>query len=119
VQIKGFLGIFGAIRSEVHCERLAKGGGRVVPAFFFSNKGKYGPITINVPKKAPQIIKNANNESPMAYRYRRAYDLLFGKEAQPMQQRILDVRTNTAKRDKDVDAFVQLVVELAESDKEL
>lgn len=75
-------------------------------------------------KEAPQIKKSANKEAPaaltgMAYRYERAYQSLLSKESKQMQERILDVRTNPDIRDHQVDAFIDLVRELAEGDAEL
>lgn len=78
--------------------------------------------------KAPKTKKNANNDTAtpipgqvpgMNYRYKRAYELLLKQESEQMQARILGAKTNPDKHDKDVDAFVKLVAELAESDKEL
>ena len=70
--------------------------------------------------KAPRIEEKANKAlTGMAYRYERAYQLLLKKETAQMQQRILDVRTNPDLRDHQVDAFIELVAELAESDSEL
>jgi hypothetical protein len=74
-----------------------------------------GVLSVMASKKPPQKDSGPN----MAYRYERAYQLLFKKQSEPMQKRILDVKGKPDVRDFQVDTFIKEVIDLAEGDKEL